>query len=218
MTDASLGQYAADLSLTYRPFPELESYASDSRIPIIHADAMAHIQQLITLHSSLKILEIGTAIGYSAMMMARMSPQIHVVTIERDEEMASAARHNIRKYGYQTQVEVMHGDALKLHQEVGCMAPFDLLFIDAAKGQYGSFFDLYTPMIKAGGLVITDNVFFRGFVTQADEDIPKRFRRIVHKLRTFNQELSLNPYYQTVFLTVGDGLAVSLKLGKDFRT
>lgn len=139
--------------------------------------------------------------------MAEAAPQAKVVTMELDQERIARAQKNISEAGLQDRIEIISGDAtLGLPEHYR----FDCLFIDAAKGQYQKFLDLYLPHLEEGGLVICDNVLFRGLVA-GPEQVEKRLRPLVDKLKRFNEGLRDHPLLETAFLPVGDGIAVSIK-------
>ncbi len=185
----------------------MEAEAAAEGIPIIQLPGAQTLRLLLLLHRPTSILEVGTAIGYSAIWLAEAAPQAKVVTMELDQERIVRAEQNIREAGLQDRIEIIAGDAtagLPEHYR------FDCLFIDASKGQYQKFLDLYLPHLADGGLVICDNVLFRGLVAQP-EQVEKRLRPMVDKLIRFNEGLRDHPLLETVFLPVGDGIAVSVK-------
>ena len=141
----------------------LREYAEQNAVPIVDRLSLEMIKQLIRIHRAKNILEIGTAIGYSSMQFASVSNDIHITTIERDEEMITQAKSNFETYGYSSQIRLIEGNALEQYNEVNDKQ-YDIIFIDAAKAQSKKFFEYYTPLLRNGGLVITDNVLYHGFV------------------------------------------------------
>ncbi|GAE26730.1 O-methyltransferase family protein [Halalkalibacter wakoensis JCM 9140] len=189
---------------------KIEQYAKKNQVPIMDLVGMESLLQQLRLQKPKRILEIGAAIGYSAIRMAQALPDVQIVTIERDEERFHEAKRNIVELGLTNQIQVTFGDALDLAQTLESEPLFDVLFIDAAKGQYQRFFDLYGKYVKHGGVIYSDNVLFRGLV--AEEDIEnKRLQKIAAKIKTYNEWLMKHPDYETRILPVGDGLAVSIK-------
>lgn len=185
----------------------MEREAADENIPIIQLPSAAVMRMLLLLHRPASILEIGTAIGYSTIWMAEAAPEARIVTMDIDEERLARARANVAEAGCEKRIEILSRDAtLGLPESYR----FDCLFIDAAKGQYRTFLDLYLPLLREGGLVISDNVLFRGLVATPDE-ASKRQRPMVEKLHAYNTHLLQHPDLETTFLPVGDGLAVSIK-------
>ncbi len=189
---------------------EIEEYAIVHQVPIMDLVGMESLLQQLKLHEPKRILEIGTAIGYSAIRMAQALPNASIVTIERDEVRYEEAKKNISSLGLANRIDVRFGDALDLAQTLESEPLFDVLFIDAAKGQYKRFLNIYGQFIKHGGVIYSDNVLFRGLV--AEEDIEnKRLRQIANKIKSYNEWLMNHPEYETRILPVGDGLAVSIK-------
>lgn len=191
---------------------ELENYAGVHDVPIMDLIGMETLLSILQIHKPKKILEIGAAIGYSAIRMAIANPEAEIITIERDEIRYNEAIHNIEKFGLQNRITVIFGDALESMDKVNGHAPFDAIFIDAAKGKYQEFFEIFSEMLKPGGIILTDNVLFKGLVAKTDEEIePKRIKKLVQKIRAFNAFIMEHPDYSTAILPVGDGIAISLK-------
>jgi len=193
---------------------EIESYAEQHHIPIMELSGIEAMLQILKLAQPAKILEIGTAIGYSAIRMAKALPETKIVTIERDEERFERALFYIEKTNTSRQIEALFGDALELFHVVEQKGPFDAIFIDAAKGQYERFFTLYEPLLNKKGLIITDNVLFKGLVADVDKIENKRIRSLAKKIRTYNDWLVNHPRYETVVFPVGDGIAISRRRGE----
>jgi len=189
---------------------EMEGYAKEHQVPIMEPAGIEAMLQILRIKQAETILEIGTAIGYSALRMAFALPSAKIVTIERDEERLAKAKVYIEKAGKESQITTIFGDALETEEQVSQQGPFDAIFIDAAKGQYQRFFDMYTTYLKPGGIVVTDNVLFKGLVA-TQEAATKRTRNLVKKIDDFNKWLMSNPDYDTVILPVGDGVAISVK-------
>ncbi|MEQ7682474.1 MULTISPECIES: O-methyltransferase [Bacillus] len=191
---------------------KLEAYAKEHHVPIMEEAGIEVLLQMLSIQQAKNILEIGAAIGYSAIRMALELPDANIYTIERDDKRYEVAVNNIKDFEMENRVHVMHGDALELSESVRVTAPYDAIFIDAAKGQYTNFFELYEPMLAPDGVIFTDNVLFKGLVAQNHSDIePKRRRKLVEKIDQYNQWLMNRPDYQTVILPVGDGIAISKK-------
>ncbi|ETI67192.1 O-methyltransferase [Neobacillus vireti] len=192
---------------------EMESYAKEHHVPIMELAGIETMLQLLRIHRSKKILEVGTAIGYSALRMAGAIKGSHIVTIERDEERIKAAEEFIHRSGNGEQITLIKGDALEVMAEVSRYAPFDVIFIDAAKGQYKKFFEIYADHLTEDGMIITDNVLFKGLVAESEIE-SKRIRNLVKKIDGFNRWLMDHPYYDSVILPVGDGVAISKRRGE----
>jgi predicted O-methyltransferase YrrM len=189
---------------------EMEKYASEHHVPIMELAGMETMLQLLRIHRSKRILEVGTAIGYSALRMATALPEAEIITIERDIERIQIAKEFIERSGKAEQIILIEGDALEVEDVVRRHGPFDAIFIDAAKGQYKKFFELYAKYLTAEGMVVTDNVLFKGLVAEAEID-SKRTRNLVKKIDDFNQWLMNHAEYDSVILPVGDGIAISKK-------
>lgn len=209
ITHPLIDAYITSLIPTRSPLLQrLEREAEAEGIPIIQLPSAQVIRSLLLLHQPKDILEVGTAIGYSTIWLAEAAPQARIVTMDIDEERLARARENLREAGCLDRVDVLLRDATQ-----GLPADqyqFDCLFIDAAKGQYAKFLQLYLPLLRPGGLLITDNVLFRGLVA-APEEASKRHRPMVDKLREYNRLLAHQEELETSFLPVGDGLAVSIR-------
>lgn len=187
---------------------ELKDYADLNNVPIIQDESLNYIRKYIVENKVKSILEIGTAIGYSAILMALIDSDITITTIERDEKRYLEAVKNIKKAGLQDRITLIYNDAL----ETKIDEDFDLIFIDAAKGQNIKFFELFSKNLKRNGTIITDNLNFHGLVNTDIEQIESRnVRGLVRKIKDYITYLKENKEYETEFLNIGDGLAVSIK-------
>lgn len=189
---------------------QMEQTAERDAIPILDLDTMQLFRVLLAALQPAAILEVGTAIGYSATVMARACGA-SIVTIERDPERAAQARENIRLAGLEHRITLHEGDAFDILPDL--QGPFDLVFLDAAKGQYPNFLEVVLPLLRDGGILLSDNIFFQGLVT-GPEFVKHKLRTIVTRLRDYNQILANHPQLETAFIPVGDGLAISLKSRK----
>ncbi|MFJ7727041.1 O-methyltransferase [Neobacillus sp. NPDC097160] len=194
-------------------FTEMESYAKEHNVPIMELAGIETMLQLLRIHQSIKILEVGTAIGYSALRMASGLPNAKIVTIERDNERITVAKDFIQRSGIGEQITLIEGDALEVEEQVSGHAPFDAVFIDAAKGQYKKFFEMYENYLSHDGMIITDNVLFKGLVAEREIE-SKRTRNLVKKIDEFNHWLMNHPDYDSVIVPVGDGVAISKRRGE----
>ncbi|WP_043933969.1 O-methyltransferase [Bacillus sp. EB01] len=193
-------------------FSEMEDFASVNHVPIMEPTGMEAMLQVLRILKPERILEIGTAIGYSALRMAEAIPDASVVTIERDEERFLLAQDYIDRSGYKSRIHPILGDALEVSDKVSGFAPFDALFIDAAKGQYQKFFALYEPYLRTGGVLVTDNVLFKGLVYNEQTD-NKRLAKLAEKIHGYNLWLTSQEGFETSILPIGDGVAISYKRG-----
>lgn len=188
----------------------MEDYAIQNNVPIIHPEVGQFLKVLIKSHGVKRILEVGTAIGYSAGLMAEAAgPDCEIVTIERDEEMQSLAMENIKKLGFQNNIKIQFGDALEVLKDI--QGEFDMVFLDAAKGHYDHFLPMCLSHLKANGLLVCDNVLFRGMVA-TNKLLIRRKITIVKRMRKYLTHISDMKELETVVLPIGDGIALSCKL------
>ncbi|MBA8758872.1 methyltransferase domain-containing protein [Staphylococcus schleiferi subsp. coagulans] len=204
------------LSLQYydSPIDALRSIAEKNKVPIIDQLSLDLIKQLIRIHNSRQILEIGSAIGYSAMQFASVNSDIQVTTIERNEAMIQEAKANIENLGYQSQIKLIEADAADALELVNDRI-YDMIFIDAAKAQSQGFFELYSPLLREKGVIITDNVLYHGFVANIDVVKSRNVKQMVKKVQKYNAWLSQREDYSTNFVHMDDGLAISIKESKN---
>ena len=187
---------------------ELEEYARINRIPIMQKEGIEFLVDYIKKNNIKNILEIGSAIGYSAIKMALVSEDIKVTTIEKDKERYDIAVENINSFGLENQIKLIYGDAL--NTEINGV--FDLIFIDAAKAQYIKFFEKYDKNLKLNGIIISDNLSFHGLVENVESITNRNTRQLVKKIQKYIDFLKENKKYKTVFYNLGDGIAVSKKI------
>ena len=186
-------------------FDELEKYAKEYKVPIILPDGIEYIENYIKENNVKNILEIGTAIAYSAIRMCSVSNDVKVTTIERNKDMYDKAIENIHKFNLEDRINVIFGDALEVEVE----GIYDLIFIDAAKSQYIKFFEKYTPLLNKDGVVITDNLNFHGLRENVDTIESKNLRSMMKKLNDYIDYLKNNESFTTTFLDIGDGLGIT---------
>ncbi|MEB7407691.1 O-methyltransferase [Mammaliicoccus sciuri] len=190
---------------------ELRHYAEQYNVPIMDKISTEFVKQLIRIKDVKSILEIGTAIGYSAMHFASCDPDINVWTIERKEEMYEQAISNIKDFGYESQINVIFSDALEAFELLPTDQSFDMIFIDAAKAQSQKFFELYEPLLKDDGIIITDNILYHGFVSNIEIVRNRNVKQMVKKVQKYNQWLMNHENYKTTLINIGDGMAISKK-------
>lgn len=213
MINEKLHAYIEDLIPKRNPlFEEMENYAKEHHIPIMELAGIEAMLQILRIQKPGKILELGTAIGYSALRMAEAVNTAKVVTIERDSERYQIAEQYFHRSGRNDQIILIKGDALEVENQISDLGPYDAIFIDAAKGQYKKFFEIYSKFLDKNGIIITDNVLFKGLVAE-DEIESKRTRNLVKKINDFNDWLMNHPDFDTIILPVGDGVAISKKRG-----
>ena len=186
---------------------EMEKYAIGNNVPIIEKKSIMFIMRYIKEHNVLSILEIGSAIGYSAILMASSTKDVTVTTIERDEVRYMECLKNVKKCGMEKKINVVFQDALELNLSENLR--YDMIFIDAAKGQYTKFFEKYKHFLNPGGVIITDNVKFHGFVGESAKLDKGNLKSLVEKIENYVDFLKNNQEFDTEFKDIGDGLAVS---------
>ncbi len=196
---------------TYTQIKEIKEYAIANKVPIMQDAGMDFLTTFIIKHQIKNVLEIGTAIGYSAIMMTLCSPNLKVTTIERDEQRYMEALKNIKKMNLEDRITPIFNDALNVKLD----DKYDLIFIDAAKAQNIKFFELFERNLNPEGYIITDNMYFHGLVKKNEKEIVSRnLRGIVRKIKDYITFLKNNDRYNTTIYDVGDGIAVSEKKTK----
>lgn len=190
---------------------EMEEFAAEHRIPIMDRGGMETFIGLLRIQRPKQILEIGSAIGYSAIRMVAALRDASIVTIERDKERYASAVEYIERSGFGDRITIIEGDALLLSDDALPPLKYDALFIDAAKGQYKRFFEKYSELVAQGGIIYCDNMFMHGAVMLPDEEVPKRNRTMIRNLKEFTLWAMKHPNYETSLLPVGDGILVAVK-------
>lgn len=185
---------------------QIKEYAKKNSIPIVMDKGGEFICKIIADRGCKKILEIGSAIGYSAINFANISPNIYVRTIELDIDRYSRAVDNIKNCGLERRIKITNEDALDAVVD----EKFDLIFIDAAKAQYEKFFEKYKNNLSEKGVIITDNLFFHGMVEHPELTHNYSTIKLLRKIRKFVSFLQLNPEFKTEIHNVGDGVSVSI--------
>lgn len=189
---------------------EMEQFAEENYVPIMQLPAIEILLQMLRIQNPSTILEIGTAIGYSAIRMAETLPLARIVTIERDNTRIQQAKQFLLRSTEKDHIVLLEGDALEVDVE-SIYPTFDAVFIDAAKGQYKKFFEKYSPLVKKGGILYIDNMYMHGLSDLDMKDVPKRKRTMIRNLHKFAEWIIANPAYQSTFFPVGDGLLICIK-------
>ena len=197
---------------------DLELEALAAGVPIIRPQTQNLLRFFLTMKRPSRILEIGTAVGFSALFMQHYAPaECRIITIEKDRVRAQKARENFARYGRisteggQTGITLMEGDAIEVLGGIREDASFDLVFMDAAKGQYIRFLPDAVRLLGSGGLLITDNILQEGEVLSSRFAVTRRNRTIHSRMRTYIRALMEEERLETLLLPTGDGAAVSLK-------
>ena len=186
---------------------EMEEYAKINEVPIAQPETAKLIENLILMSPSKKVLEIGSAIGYSSIIMANAGAD--VTTIERDENMFEPLFSNIEKAGHKDNIHVHQGDALEILDTI--KGQFDFVFVDAAKGQYLEFLPHCMRMLRVGGIMFSDNILYKGMVA-TDELYKRRKVTIIRRLRNYLDTICNMDELNTVIVPIGDGAAISYRL------
>lgn len=190
---------------------ELEKYALETNVPIIRPQTQSLLKLLLAIKQPKQILEVGTAIGFSALLMSEYGPEnLKITTIEKYEKRIPLARENFKKAGKEESITLLEGDAAEILKELD--GTFDLIFMDAAKGQYIHFLPDILRLMPAGGLLISDNVLQDGDVMESRFAVTRRNRTIHARMRDYLYELKHNEQLCTDILPVGDGVTISVKL------
>ncbi len=198
---------------------EIKTYARREAVPIMQDETQEficnYIKELSQKLEQVRVLEIGTAIGYSAIQFARVAENVTVSTIEIDIDRYLKAIQNIKNCGLETRIIAYHADALTFEFPTVTPAPqFDLIFIDAAKGQYINFFEKYKANLAPNGVIISDNLSFHGMVEDLSLTHNYSTKKLVKKIRKYVLFLRENQEFQTEFFECGDGISVSKKSKK----
>ena len=187
---------------------KMKEYALENNVPIMTEGGINYLMKYIRKNNIKRILEVGTAIGYSSILMCSVDDDICVTTIERDEKRYLEAIKNIKKTGLEDRIHLIYNDALNIK----LTEKYDLIFIDAAKAQNRKFFERFENNLVENGTIITDNMKFHGLVdTEVEASISRNLRQLVRKIREYKVFLQENDKYETEFLDIGDGMAVSVK-------
>lgn len=186
---------------------EIEEFARANGVPIVQKEAGKFLEFMVSMKRPLRILELGTAIGFSSILMyeaAGTNPEI--ITIERDANMIRMAKENLTKFKLQDKITIEEGDCLEILEKLE--QPFDLIFMDAGKGHYNHFLPHCLRLLKQDGIIVADNVLFRGMV--ASQDLVKRRKiTIVKRMRTYLDMVSNDKDLITSVIPMGDGIAVT---------
>ncbi|WP_315118023.1 O-methyltransferase [uncultured Clostridium sp.] len=187
------------------PLLELEKYALENNVPIIQKEVGKFLEVMLNIKKPKKILELGTAIGYSSILMAMACKEkCQITTIDRDETMLELAKRNIERYGYNEDITIIQGECLEVLEELD--DKFDFIFMDAGKGHYNHFLPHCLRMLNEDGIIVADNVLFRGMI--ASNDLVKRRKiTIVKRMRKFLEEVSGDDFLTSI-IPMGDGIAV----------
>ncbi len=188
---------------------KMELYAEENNVPIIHKEVAELLKVILKIHKPKRILEIGCAIGYSSIFFESvLDNEVEIITTERNPVMLEKAKKNIKDAGLEDRISILEGDAQETLNTVD--GKFDMIFIDAAKGQYKMFFDMVIDKLKIGGIVISDNILYKGMIA-SDDLVVRRKKTIVKRMRDYLDYICQSDYLDTSIIPIGDGLAISYK-------
>ena len=189
---------------------EIEKFALETEVPIIRKEMQTFLRFLLTMKRPMKILEVGTAIGFSALLMSEYAPEgCRITTIEKYEPRIPIARENFKKAGKEECITLLEGDATDILRELD--EHYDMIFMDAAKGQYIHFMPDILRLLAEDGLLLSDNVLQDGDVIESRYAVVRRNRTIHGRMREYLYELTHHPQLETCILPVGDGITLSVK-------
>ena len=203
--------YINSLDMGNTPFlEELEKEALAGRVPIIRKEMQSFLKMFLAATRPMKILEVGTAVGFSTLLMCEYGPEnLKITTIENYEKRIPIARENFRKAGRESQIEFLTGDAGEILKEL--TGTYDLIFMDAAKGQYMNWLPDVLQLMHKGSVLVSDNVLQEGDIIESHYLVERRKRTIYKRMRQYLYELKHNPLLETSILPLGDGASISVK-------
>ena len=209
--DERLATFINSLDVGNAPYlNELERYAKKTNVPIIRTEMQSLLKFLLTMKEPKEILEVGPAIGFSALLMSEYGPKdCHITTIEKYEKRIPLAKENFKKAGKENSITLLEGDAVDILQTLD--GTYDFIFMDAAKGQYINFLPDILRLLKVGGLLISDNVLQDGDIIESRFAVTRRNRTIHARMREYLYELKHHEDLETVILPVGDGVTISVR-------
>lgn len=206
--DEDVFKYIENFSSERENFKELLDYAQANKVPIVSQDVARFIELLLKIIKPKNILEIGSAIGYSSLIMSKAS-DANILTIEKDEETFKVLKENLKKYDTDNKIKAINDDAISALKSMDKEEKFDFCFIDANKSQYEEYLNLVYDLTRDNALILIDNILFRGFVAK-DED-NKRYRTIIKNLKKFIEDVKSDKRFTASLLTVHDGLLLLRK-------
>lgn len=217
IVDERMSVFIDSLDKGNTPFlDEIEKYALETQVPIVRKSMQSLLKFLLAYAKPSNILEVGTAIGFSALLMSEYAPEgCHITTIEKYEKRIPIAKENFKRAGKEECITLLEGDAIEiLHEMAEKEQPeqYDLIFMDAAKGQYINFLPDICKLLSPGGLLVSDNVLQDGDIIESRFAVTRRNRTIHARMRDYLYELKHHPQLETVILPVGDGVTLSTKI------
>ena len=191
---------------------EMEDYACENNVPIIQKEVRCFLGMLMKYKAPKNILELGTAIGYSSLFFSEyILPGGKITTFERDEDYYDIAMRNIKNAGKEDAISIVFGDAYENVKKVA--GTYDMIFMDANKSMYKYYFDTLFPLLNVGGIIVCDNILYKGMISN-DDLAPRKQNTIITNIRDFLDFLSNSPKLETSIIPIGDGVSVSVKLSE----
>lgn len=185
--------------------------ANSNKVPIIKPEVVSLLKTILAIKKPDSILEIGTAVGFSALVMSEyITENGYITTIERNESMYKKASQNIRNFNMQDKINIKFGDALDILPTI--KEKYDVIFIDASKGHYDFFYEQSLRLLNSEGIIIADNVLYKGLVAKERLEIMRRNRTIHKRMRIFIESIMRNKNFESTLIPVGDGIIISKKL------
>ena len=195
---------------------QIEKEAIETYVPIIRKEMQTFLKMLLAIKKPVRILEVGTAIGFSAILMAEYNPiDCQITTIENYEKRIPIARENFKRVGKDQQITLLEGDAAEVLKTLD--EPFDFIFMDAAKGQYVHFMPEVLRLLKKDGILVSDNVLQDGDIIESRYVVTRRNRTIHKRMRDYLYQLTHHEELVTSILPIGDGITVSVKHERNFK-
>lgn len=215
IVDERMVTYINSLDMGNTPLlNEIEKEAKADLMPVIRREMQSFLKVLLAIHRPLRVLEVGTAVGFSALLFCEYGPEnMQVTTIEKYEKRIPIARENFRRAGRENQITLLEGDAADILKEL--QESYDLIFMDAAKGQYIHFLDDVLRLMKPGSVLVSDNVLQGGDIIESHYAVERRNRTIYKRMREYLYELKHNDKLLTSVIPLGDGVTVSVR--KDMK-
>ncbi|MEE1114808.1 MAG: O-methyltransferase [Eubacterium sp.] len=210
IVDERMITYINSLDHGHTPFlEELARTAAEEDVPIIRRDMQSFLKTFLAMKQPERILEVGAAVGFSAILMAEYGPaDCHITTIENYEKRIPVARENFRRSGYESKITLLPGDAAEILKSLP--DPFDFIFMDAAKGQYINFLPEIIRLMRPGSVLISDNVLQDGDIVESHYIVERRNRTIYKRMREYLRALKDDERLETSILPVGDGISLSV--------
>ena len=215
IVDERMVTYIRSLERPENPVIEaIEQEALDSFVPIIRKETQSFLKVMMLMNRPARVLEVGTAVGFSAILMSEYLPEgSHITTIENYEKRIPIARNNFKRAGKEEQITLIEGDALKVMKHME--GPYDFIFMDAAKGQYIHYMPETVRLLSDGGILMSDNVLQDGDIIESRFAVERRNRTIHSRMRDYLYELKHSDVLETSIIPLGDGVALSIKKKKE---